>query len=155
MLLLKHQALEYVHLYYSQYKRRCVKHSPGLVACSSSSSSSSEGFRPTVALLCYGSGCASNHSFHTPKGAVSKPANPFASCPRIATKSIAFSVWANFQCQLVRKANTREECHWAHACKSFKSAGVGTNSILECKFESKNAHRARHSPNGITEVRVV
>jgi hypothetical protein len=26
----------------------------------------------------------------------------------------------NLQCQPVRGANTREECHWSHACKSFK-----------------------------------
>jgi hypothetical protein len=48
----------------------------------------------------------------------------------------------NLQCQPVRGVNIREECHWLHACKSFKRAGVGTNDILECKFRSENAHRA-------------
>jgi hypothetical protein len=48
----------------------------------------------------------------------------------------------NLQCELVRKVDTREECHWSHAYKSFKRAGVETNGILECKFLSKNAHRA-------------
>jgi hypothetical protein len=33
--------------------------------------------------------------------------------------------------------DTREECYWSHACKSFKPAGVGTNGILECKFLPK------------------
>jgi hypothetical protein len=46
------------------------------------------------------------------------------------------------QCQPVRGVNTRDECHWSHACKSFKRASVGTNGILECKFLSKNEHRA-------------
>jgi hypothetical protein len=40
-----------------------------------------------------------------------------------------------------RGVNTREECHWAHACKSFKRTCVGSNGILECKFLSENAHR--------------
>jgi hypothetical protein len=26
----------------------------------------------------------------------------------------------NLQCQPVRGVNTREECHWPHACKSFQ-----------------------------------
>ena len=37
----------------------------------------------------------------------------------------------------VRGVNTRDECHWSHACKSFKRAGVGNNGILDCKFLSK------------------
>jgi hypothetical protein len=52
----------------------------------------------------------------------------------------------NCQCQPVRGANTREEWHWSHACKSFKRAGVGTNGILECKFLPKNEHRT-HAPD--------
>jgi hypothetical protein len=43
----------------------------------------------------------------------------------------------NLQCEPVRNVDTREECHWSHACSSFKRAGVGTNGILECKFLSK------------------
>jgi hypothetical protein len=43
----------------------------------------------------------------------------------------------NLQWQLVRGVNSREECHWSHACKSFKRAGMGTNGILECKLPSK------------------
>jgi hypothetical protein len=50
--------------------------------------------------------------------------------------------------------NTREECHWSHACSSFKRAGVGTNGILECKFLSKNAHRAL-SVSPTTPIRIV
>jgi hypothetical protein len=49
----------------------------------------------------------------------------------------------NLHCELVRNEDTREECHWSHACKSFKRAGVGTNGIIECKFLSKNAHGAK------------
>jgi hypothetical protein len=47
----------------------------------------------------------------------------------------------NLQCQPVRGVNFREECHWSHACKSFKRTCVGSNGILECKFLSENAHR--------------
>jgi hypothetical protein len=48
----------------------------------------------------------------------------------------------NLQCKpVIRGVNTREECHWSHACKSFKRAGVGTNGIIECRFLPKNAHR--------------
>jgi hypothetical protein len=43
----------------------------------------------------------------------------------------------NLQCQLVRRVNFREECHWSHACKSFKRICVGSNGILECKFLSE------------------
>jgi hypothetical protein len=35
--------------------------------------------------------------------------------------------------------DTREECHWSHACSHFKRAGVGTNGILECKFLPKTS----------------
>jgi hypothetical protein len=38
--------------------------------------------------------------------------------------------------------DTREEYYWAHACKSFKRAGAGTDSILERELLSKNAHHA-------------
>jgi hypothetical protein len=48
----------------------------------------------------------------------------------------------NLQCEPVSGVNTGEECHWSHACKSFKRAGVGTNGILECKPLPKNAHRS-------------
>jgi hypothetical protein len=41
--------------------------------------------------------------------------------------------------------NTREECHWSHACKSFKRAGVGTNGIFERKFLSENANLVHSS----------
>jgi hypothetical protein len=44
----------------------------------------------------------------------------------------------NLQCQPVRGVDTREECHWSHACKSFKrSKGVKLNGILEWKFLPK------------------
>jgi hypothetical protein len=49
----------------------------------------------------------------------------------------------NLQCQPVRGVNFREECHWSHACKSFKRTYVGTNDILECKILSENAHRTQ------------
>jgi hypothetical protein len=41
--------------------------------------------------------------------------------------------------------NTREECHWSHACKSFKRRrkGVNLNGILEYKLLPKNAHRTK------------
>jgi hypothetical protein len=42
----------------------------------------------------------------------------------------------NLQCELVRKVDTREECHWSHAC-SLEASRRGTNGILECKFLSK------------------
>jgi hypothetical protein len=43
----------------------------------------------------------------------------------------------NLQCKPVRGVNSREECHWSHACKSFKRTCVGCNGILECKFLSE------------------
>jgi hypothetical protein len=43
----------------------------------------------------------------------------------------------NLQGQPVRGVNTQEECHWSHACKSFKRAGMGNNGTIECKFLSK------------------
>jgi hypothetical protein len=42
----------------------------------------------------------------------------------------------NLQCELVRKVNTPEECHWPHAI-SLGASRRGTNGILECKFLSK------------------
>jgi hypothetical protein len=60
----------------------------------------------------------------------------------IALNQWAFIVFArSLSCEPVRKVGTREECHWSHACKSFKRAGAGTNGILECKFLPENAHR--------------
>jgi hypothetical protein len=41
-----------------------------------------------------------------------------------------------------KKVQSQEECHWSHACKSFKRTGVGTNSIIECKFPFKPEHSA-------------
>jgi hypothetical protein len=52
----------------------------------------------------------------------------------------------NSQCQLVIGVNFREECHWSHACKSFKRTCVGSNGILECRFLPKNAHRTQATP---------
>jgi hypothetical protein len=37
----------------------------------------------------------------------------------------------NLQYQPVRGVDSREECHWSHACKSFKRTCVGSNGILE------------------------
>jgi hypothetical protein len=54
----------------------------------------------------------------------------------------------NLQCDLVREVATQEKCHWSHAGKSFKRAGVGTNGILECGFLSENAHRTNASGVG-------
>jgi hypothetical protein len=49
------------------------------------------------------------------------------------------------QCQPVR-VNTREECHWSHACTSFKrSKGVGTNGTIECKFLSETRTGPQHA----------
>ena len=58
--------------------------------------------------------------------------------PRVRTNVLQY-----LQRQLIRGVHTREECHWSHACKSFKRADVGTNGILKCKILSKNEHRAR------------
>jgi hypothetical protein len=48
----------------------------------------------------------------------------------------------NLQCQPVRAVDTREECHWSHACKSFnrRSKGVKLNGT-QCKICLKNVHR--------------
>jgi hypothetical protein len=43
----------------------------------------------------------------------------------------------NLQCQPVRRVNIREECHWSHACKSFKRTCVGSNGIIVRKFLPK------------------
>jgi hypothetical protein len=43
----------------------------------------------------------------------------------------------NLPCELVRGANTRELCDWAHTCKSFKRTCVGFNGILEYEFLPK------------------
>jgi hypothetical protein len=63
---------------------------------------------------------------------------------RVAARAaVAFSVWTEFTVPTGKRVDTREECHWPHACKSFKrrNKGVNPNGILECKFLSKNAHR--------------
>jgi hypothetical protein len=44
------------------------------------------------------------------------------------------------QCELVRKVDNREECHWPHAC-SREAEQVREPGILECKI-LPNAHRA-------------
>jgi hypothetical protein len=57
----------------------------------------------------------------------------------------------NLQCELVRKVNIQEECHWSHACSlqaeqkhetqlpwiKRRSKSMKLNGILECKFLSK------------------
>jgi hypothetical protein len=44
----------------------------------------------------------------------------------------------NLQCQSVREANTREECHWSHALKRFKRGkAVTRNGILESEVLPK------------------
>jgi len=40
-----------------------------------------------------------------------------------------------------KKVNSRDECHWGHACKSCMRAGGGSNNSLECKILFKNEHR--------------
>jgi hypothetical protein len=60
----------------------------------------------------------------------------------VPSKTFAFSCLDAIYSANVRGVNTRKECDWLHACKSFKRAGVGTNGILACKSLSKNAHRA-------------
>jgi hypothetical protein len=63
--------------------------------------------------------------------------------PRMLPRPPLPSVFGrNLQCQLVREVDTREECHWSHACKGFKRTCVGSNGILECKLLLVNAHRA-------------
>jgi hypothetical protein len=64
-----------------------------------------------------------------------------ASGNAISRKLVPSVFGRNLQCEPVRGVDTREECHWSHACKRFKRARVGTNGILECKFLSKNEHR--------------
>jgi hypothetical protein len=42
--------------------------------------------------------------------------------------AVAFSVWTELtSANWLRKVATREECHWSHACKSFKQTGVRSN----------------------------
>jgi hypothetical protein len=41
-----------------------------------------------------------------------------------------------------KRKDSREECNWSHARNRFKRTYVGSNGILECKFLSKNEHRA-------------
>jgi hypothetical protein len=54
----------------------------------------------------------------------------------------------NLQCQPVRGVNFRDECHWSHACSLQASRrGIQSNSILECKFLPKKAHRAPIIPS--------
>ena len=64
----------------------------------------------------------------------------------------AFSVWAQFIVRTGKKVTTREECHWSHACKSFKrSKGVAPNGILERKFLSrKRAPYSSRNPMMLT-----
>jgi hypothetical protein len=50
-----------------------------------------------------------------------------------------------------KRVNFREECHWSHACMSFKRAGVGSNGILECKFPPKTRTvRLAQLPTGVS-----
>jgi hypothetical protein len=53
-----------------------------------------------------------------------------------------FSVTTQFTVSTGKRVNFRDECHWSHACKSFKRTCMGSNGILYCKFLSENAHRA-------------
>ena len=57
----------------------------------------------------------------------------------------AFSIWTEFTVSTGKRVNFREECHWSHACKSFKRTRVGSNGILECNFLSENAHRTNRA----------
>jgi hypothetical protein len=52
-------------------------------------------------------------------------------------------------CKQVRGVNFRVECHWSHACKSFRRTCVGSNGIIECKFLSENAHRAKSAASSV------
>jgi hypothetical protein len=49
----------------------------------------------------------------------------------------------NLQCELVRKVDAREECHWSHALQELQaSRHMGSNGILECKLLSENVLRS-------------
>jgi hypothetical protein len=57
----------------------------------------------------------------------------------------------NLKRQPVRGVDTREECHWPHACSSFnrRSKGVGSNGILEsANFCRKRAPHLSHDRGG-------
>jgi hypothetical protein len=77
-------------------------------------------------------------------------ANFFLDCSTILEAPSVFG--RNLRCQPVRGVNTRDECHWAHACKSFKRAGVEINGILECEFLPENAHRTWNQIQWTTTV---
>jgi hypothetical protein len=63
--------------------------------------------------------------------------------------SFASVLRRSLRCQPVRGVNTREECHRAHACKSFKQAGVETDGqTRELTNPSANAHHASPQPDG-------
>jgi hypothetical protein len=64
-------------------------------------------------------------------------------CACLINHSHAFSVATRFTVSTGKKVDSREECYWpSHAC-SLQVSRCGSNSILECRFLSKNAHRAR------------
>jgi hypothetical protein len=60
--------------------------------------------------------------------------NPWDACN-------TFSVATQFTVSTGKRANFRKECHWSHAWQRFKRTCVGSNGILECKFQSETAHR--------------
>jgi hypothetical protein len=68
---------------------------------------------------------ASTHGCAAP--AVLNPGSDHLAAPFIA----AFSVWTGCMMAPVRAVNSREECHWSNACKSFKRTCAGSNGILE------------------------
>jgi hypothetical protein len=40
-----------------------------------------------------------------------------------------------------KKVDSRKVCYWSHACKSCKTAGMGTNGIRECTIVFNPEHR--------------
>jgi hypothetical protein len=62
---------------------------------------------------------------------------------RVVVVLETFSVWTQYTVrEPVRGVSTREECHWSHACKSFKRSNhAKLNGTLECKFLSETPTR--------------
>jgi hypothetical protein len=75
------------------------------------------------------------HVQNHPKECHRYQCKPFRHDPR----SVPSVFGRNLQCQPVRRVNTREECHWSHAC-SLQANIRGIQWHLECKFvpEKKN-----------------
>jgi hypothetical protein len=59
------------------------------------------------------------------------PPRPFRVPPLVRPNCVPLVFGRNLQCESVSGVDTREDCRWSHACKSFKRADVGSHGILE------------------------